>query len=267
MKLAWLSDIHLNFIDENLRQKFYHEIVNAGCDGVLISGDIAEAPSLVEILNEMEKYINKSIYFVLGNHDYYRGQIGEVRDTMTALTKEHNKLFWLPASGIQKLNNDTFLIGQDGWADGRFGDYQNSRVALNDSRMILDLFQEKILGKYQLLEKMQQLADTDAIKLTNDLKQTTHQNPKKIIILTHVPPFKEACLHEGEISGDDWLPYFCSKITGDVLTTIAEQNPDIEFLVLCGHTHSKATICHDNLTIKVGKAEYYRPEIQKIISV
>jgi len=265
MKLAWLTDIHLNFIDDVARQKFYQEIINTGCDGVLISGDIAEAPCLVDILNEMAEYIEKPIYFVLGNHDYYRGQIQEVHDEMAELTKKNDKLFWLPASGMQKLDNNTFLIGQDGWADGRLGDYQNSRVVLNDSRMIADLFQEKILGKYQLLEKMQQLADADAVKLQNDLKQVVSQNPKKIIVLTHVPPFKEACLHEGTISGDDWLPYFSSKVIGDVLTTVAEQNPEIEFLVLCGHTHSTGNVCHGNLTVEVGKAEYCKPEIQKHI--
>ncbi len=267
MKYAWLTDIHLNFIDNVTRQKFYQEIFNTECNGVLISGDIAEAPCLVNILNEMASYINKPIYFVLGNHDYYKGQINEVRDAMAALTKEHDKLFWLPALGMQKLDNNTFLIGQDGWADGRLGDYQNSRVVLNDSRMIADLFQEKILGKYQLLEKMQQLADADAMKLQNDLKQAASQNPKKIIVLTHVPPFKEACLHEGEISGDDLLPYFSSKVIGDVLTTVAQQNPQIELLVLCGHTHSTANVCYGNLAVAVGKAEYCRPEIQKIILV
>ncbi len=268
MKMAWLTDIHLNFIDKNARKIFYQEIVDTQCDSVLISGDIAEAPSLSDILNEMENYINKPIYFVLGNHDYYKGQIDEVRDAMTALTKEHNKLFWLPASGIQKLNNDTFLIGQDGWADGRLGDYQNSRVVLNDSRMIADLFKKKILGKYQLLEKMQQLADADAMRLQNDLKQVINQNPRKVIVLTHVPPFREACMHQGEISGDDWLPYFSSKVIGEVLATAAKLDPEIELLVLCGHTHSEAKIyCGSNLEIEVGKAEYYLPEIQKVITI
>lgn len=268
MQYAWLTDIHLNFIDDVARQKFYQEIVNTEYNGVLISGDIAEAPCLSDILSEMANYINKPIYFILGNHDYYRGQINEVRDAMAVLTKEHNKLFWLPALGIKRLENDTILIGQDGWADGRLGDYQNSRVAINDSRMIADLFQEKILGKYQLLEKMQQLADADAMKLQNDLEQATSHNPKKIIVLTHVPPFKEACLYKGEISGDDWLPYFSSKVTGDVLATAAQENPKIEFLVLCGHTHGEAKFrwC-GNLIVEVGGAEYYRPEIQKIILV
>ena len=50
MKLAWLTDIHLNFIDDDARQEFYQEIVNSGCDDVLISGDIAEAPCLKSLL-------------------------------------------------------------------------------------------------------------------------------------------------------------------------------------------------------------------------
>lgn len=263
MNMAWLTDIHLNFIDKSARQNFYQEIINTQCDSVLISGDIAEAPSLTDILNEMADYIKKPIYFILGNHDYYRGQIEEVRDTLTALTKTNGQLFWLPASGIQKLNNNTILLGQDGWADGRLGDYQNSRVVLNDSRMIADLFQEKILGKYQLLKKMQQLADVDAMKLQDDLKQAVGQNSKKIIVLTHVPPFKEACLHKGQISGDDWLPYFSSKIIGDVLIVVAQQNPEIEFLVLCGHTHNEAHYQPlKNLTVLVGRSDYGNPSIQ-----
>ena len=268
MQLTWLTDIHLNFIDDDARRKFYHEIVDTQCDAVLISGDIAEAPCLVDMLNEMANYVKKPIYFILGNHDYYRGQVNGLRETITSLTKTHDQLFWLPASGIQRLNNSTILLGQDGWADGRLGDYQNSRVVLNDSRMIADLFQEKILGKLQLLEKMQQLADTDANQLQSNLVQAISQNPKKIIVLTHVPPFKEACMHNGKVSDEDWLPYFSSKVVGDVLMKIAEENPVIEFLVLSGHTHSEAKYHPiNNLIVEVGKAEYCRPTIQKIILV
>jgi len=242
------------------------EIIDSECEGVLISGDIAEATCLEAILKEMLDYIQKPIYFVLGNHDYYRGKINEVRSAMVALTKAHKNLFWLPASGIQKLTHDTFLVGQDGWADGRFGDYENSRVALNDSRMIADLFQAKILGRPELLRKMQALADEDAMSLQRDLDQAISESPKKIVVLTHVPPFKEACLYQGKISGDDWLPYFSSKIIGDVLTKATQENPKIEFLVLCGHTHGKANYhWSDNLMVEVGSAEYYQPEIQKVI--
>lgn len=268
MRFAWLTDIHLNFLDENERQIFYREIVDTQSDGVLISGDIAEANSIEEILAEMANHIKKPIYFILGNHDYYRGKITDVRTAMTAFSKANPNLFWIPAAGIQKLNDDVFLVGQDGWADGRYGDFENTRVVLNDSRMIEDLFHEKILGKNHLLEKMRELADADAMTLKNDLLQAIAQNPKKIIVLTHVPPFREVCMHKGERSNDDWLPFFASKVTGDVFMEIAEKYPAIEFLIFCGHTHSEAK--HqpiNNLIVEAGRAEYYHPEIQKIILI
>jgi len=44
MKLAWLTDIHLNFLKKDRRKQFFDSIINSYCDAVLISGDIAEAP-------------------------------------------------------------------------------------------------------------------------------------------------------------------------------------------------------------------------------
>jgi len=268
MKMAWLTDVHLNFLDESGRKSFYQKIVDTECDVVLICGDIAEAPCLVDILNEMLSQIKRPIYFVLGNHDYYRGQVEQVREKVAALTQSNELLFWLPASNMQLLDNNTILLGQDGWADGRLGDYENSRVVLNDSRMIADLFQEKILGKYQLLDKMQLLADADALELKYNLIAAIAQKPQKIIVLTHVPPFREACLHEGKISDDNWLPYFSSKVMGDVLMKVAQENPSIEFLALCGHTHGSANYQPlSNLIVKAGEAEYYLPQVQEVIRI
>ena len=268
MKLAWLTDVHLNFLDADERKKFYQGIINTKCDGVLISGDIAEAPSIKNILTELATVIKKPIYYILGNHDFYRGQIDAVRNEMTALTESNEYLFWLPASKVMQLDNDILLVGQDGWADGRLGDYHNTRVALNDSRMISDLFQEKLVGRSQLLTKMQQLADYDASQLQEQLMQAAIQRPQRIIVLTHIPPFKEACLHEGKISDDDWLPYFASKASGDVLMNICTKHPNIDFLVLCGHTHGKATYHpFPNMIVEAGHAEYKNPEIQKMIVI
>jgi len=268
MKLVWLTDIHLNFLNLEERMRFYQKIIKRSGDKIILTGDIAEAPSVSSILKEMAKTINKPLYFVLGNHDYYRGQVDSLRQEMIDLTQDESLLYWLPATGPQDLGEGTLLLGEDTWADGRYGDYTNSRVSLNDSRMIQDLFESSLLGKYPLLEKMQQLADQDAQQLKGSLLNAIKDHrPKKIILMIHVPPFKEACLYEGKISHDDFLPFFSSKITGDVLTQIAQENTGIEFLVLCGHTHNKA---HwqpfDNLVVQVGAAEYGQPEIQEIIT-
>ena len=114
---------------------------------------------------------------------------------------------------------------------------------------------------------MQKLADADAMQLKQNLQSAIKRfSPRKIVVLIHVPPFKESCMHEGKISNDDYLPFFSSKMTGDVLLEIARANPEVDFLVLCGHTHSSSYYQPlDNLIVKSGGAEYYNPIIQEVI--
>ena len=78
MKLIWLTDIHINFLDKDERLQFYQKIIRKKCDAILISGDIAEGNSVVDLLTEMADTIQKPIYFVLGNHDYYFSSVAAV---------------------------------------------------------------------------------------------------------------------------------------------------------------------------------------------
>ena len=87
MKLAWLTDLHLNFINTKERISFYQTIVDAKIDAILLTGDPAEASSICDILWEMAQTIAKPIYFVLGNHDYYKGSVAQVRSDITNICK------------------------------------------------------------------------------------------------------------------------------------------------------------------------------------
>ena len=58
------------------------------------------------------------------------------------------------------------------------------------------------------------------------------------MVATHLPPLREACWHEGQISDDEWAPHFTCKAIGDVLLEIVPDFPDREVSVYCGHTHS-----------------------------
>lgn len=268
MRLVWLTDIHLNFLSPEQREAFYQSIAENTADALLISGDLAEADCIVSLLTEMAAHLKKAIYFVLGNHDCYRGSVNQVRNMMTELTHQHLLIKWLPAIGVQKLKDKVFIVGQDGWADGRLGDYQNSRVALNDSMFIQDLFLAKRINRQALLDKMQAFADHDANNLKYELMIAIKQQPKKIVVLVHVPPFKKACCHQGKVSDDNWLPFFSSKTLGDVLLEIAQIHSKIDFLVLCGHTHSSAFYQPlKNLTVKAGEANYYSPTVQEVIEI
>ena len=265
--MIWLTDIHLNFLEKEDRLSFYQEIIDAAGDAVCITGDIAEAPSVLDLLEEMATAVNKPIYFVLGNHDYYDSDVAAVRDEIKTATNNNPLLHWLPVSGPHDLGKGTMLLGEDCWADGRNGNYANSPVVLNDSRMIRDLYEGRICGKFPLLDAMQKLADGDAEHLKNSVCEAIKKyQPHKIVILTHVPPFRETCMHEGEMSNDDYLPFFSSKVLGDTLLELARQNTSIQFLVFSGHTHSDAYFQPlDNLTVRVGSAEYLHPAIQEVI--
>jgi len=266
MKCLWLTDVHLNFLEKTERQEFYANIRASLPQAIFLTGDIAEAPTVAPLLEEMANALNTTIYFVLGNHDFYFGDVATVKKEVTTLTLNNKFLRWLPIVEPVSLTPSVVLVGQDGWADGRVGNYVNSSVVLADSRLIADLFQQRIIGKYQLLDKMQQLADIDAQRLEVNLQTALLKNPTLVIVLTHVPPFKEVCLYDGKISNDDWLPFFTSQATADVLTKVASENINVDFLVLCGHTHHVAKFqAFPNLLVKAGHAEYYMPELQEMI--
>ena len=83
-----------------------------------------------------------------------------------------------------------------------------------------------------------------------------------------MPPFREACWHEGRISDDDWLPHFTCKAVGDVLSEAMRARPDRQMTVLCGHTHGagEAEIL-PNLRVSTGGAVYGEPEVQRVFEV
>ena len=86
MKLIWTTDIHLDFVDPVKLDAFCCRITVLKPDVVLIGGDIAESMNLVNILLTLERQIKCPIYFVLGNHDYYHGSIGDVREQVQKMT-------------------------------------------------------------------------------------------------------------------------------------------------------------------------------------
>jgi predicted MPP superfamily phosphohydrolase len=47
-RIAWLTDIHLNFVPDKPRAALMKDLSSAKFDAVLLSGDIAEAPSVAE---------------------------------------------------------------------------------------------------------------------------------------------------------------------------------------------------------------------------
>ena len=264
MKAAWLTDIHLNFLKQNQIDRFFQELSKEPVDYFFMSGDIGEADTVVDYLKLAESILKRPFYFVLGNHDFYKGSLKKVRAAVSELTKTSVNLIWLNEAEYISLTEETALIGHDSWADGRLGDYHWSDVELNDFRLIDEL---RLWDRGERLKAMQELADEAADHFKKILPKVL-KNHRQIIVLTHVPPFKEATWHEGKTSDDEWLPFFSCKVVGDVLMDIMENNSSCEITVLCGHCHSSGE-CQilPNLKVITGRAEYGSPEIQSIIEI
>jgi predicted MPP superfamily phosphohydrolase len=264
MRVVWATDIHLNFLRPHERAAFYQNIRETQPDAVFITGDIAEAPCLRELLHELQQAIDVPLYFVLGNHDFYHGSIELVRRDIQDWCLTQSGLTYLSSSGLIQLSPKTVLIGHDGWGDGRLGNYQQSPVRLSDQEVIRD-FQS--LDRDAVLVKLQMLGDAAAASLRDVLTKAVDSYPQ-VLCLTHVPPFKEACWYEGKLGNDDWLPYFTCQAIGDVLLETAQAWPDCQLTVLCGHTHHAGMVqMLPNLLVKTGSAEYGQPHVEEILTI
>jgi len=264
MHIAWTTDIHLNFLHVKKRESFFDSILAGNPDAVFITGDIAEAPTLHLHLEEMVSSIQKPIYFVLGNHDFYHGSIASVRSATEKFCSSQENLTYLSGDNMIELSKDTVVVGHDGWGDGRLGNIEQTPVRLNDFRFI-----EELTGlEYgMLIDKLRELGDEAATaiqgRLSNALGLYEH-----VIFLTHVPPFKEACWYEGQVGNDDWLPFFTCKAVGDVLYQLMQGRPASKLTVFCGHTHhAGVTQILPNLRVLTGSAEYGVPHVQDVLEI
>ncbi len=263
-RLAWATDVHLNFLAANGIDAFAEALLHEEPDAILLTGDIAEAPTIEPLLSLLAAEVKRPIYFVLGNHDYYRSSIPRVREVVTALSERSPYLAWLPAAGVVPLSREIALVGVDGWADGRLGDFLRSPVMLNDYVLIAEL---SGLPRGPRLDKLCALGDAEAERLADLLREALPKY-RRVIVGTHVPPFKEACWHDGAISNDDWLPHFTCRATGEVLRKAALAHPDRKIRVLCGHTHGAGTAeILPNLKVVTGGAEYGEPRVQGVIDL
>jgi len=186
MRLAWLTDIHLNFLDDAERRQFL-ETVAERADAVTITGDIGEATNVIGFLKEMEAILRRPIYFVLGNHDFYRGSIGKTRDEVAKLASQSEFLVYMTAASVVPLSPTIALVGHDGWADARLGDFEKSQVFLNDYVAIEELRKWKdefALDKPALAELLNVLGDEAARHLESALRQAVANHSTVIALAT-----------------------------------------------------------------------------------
>jgi predicted phosphohydrolase len=260
-RLAWATDIHLNFVRGDVRG-LCDQIRSVSPDGVLITGDISEAETLERDLMALDRVLWIPVFVVLGNHDFYGSNIRAVRTAVGQLCRRSKWLRYLPNEGVVALDRDTALVGHDGWADGRLGDFARSEVVLTDYLAIADLAG---LTPELRLERLHKLGDEAAAHFRRLLPQALDRY-RNVIVAIHPPPFREACWYEGKPSDDDYLPHFGCAAAGEALAQIMRSRAEQRMLVLCGHTHGRGVArILPNLLCKTGGAVYGHPGLAEVI--
>jgi predicted phosphohydrolase len=264
MKLAWCTDIHLDQVDEEALMMFVERGTAMKADGILIGGNIGESEDLEGAISHLFSRLSVPIWFVLGNHDYYGASFNSVETRMLRFHGQSDKLSWLPKSGVVSLGKETVLFGHGGWGDAQFGLCDSSNVALRDFDDIGDLSDLSRGARNEYLRLRGRLAGEHIKACFGKLNNSV----REVILLTHVPPFVDACWSGGTIVPDDWLPFYTCKAVGDAILDAVTNTYSGKVQVLCGHTHGAGVVnVHPRVQVITGGAEFGKPTWQRLITV
>jgi hypothetical protein len=170
----------------------------------------------------------------------------------------------LDEAGVVGLTPDFALVGNGGWYDVRAGLGEKSALEMDDFYLIEDL---RNLTRQSRAIKCRSIAKEMAEQATPVLREAAERY-KSVFFATHVPPFREATWHQGNLSDGDWAPMFSNLTFGAMLSDAAHAFPDTLFTVLCGHTHSEGVFTFkENLTILTGHSEYSKPRVCRVFDL
>lgn len=281
-RLVWATDVHLNHLRHPHAARVFGKYLLDETQGevFVLSGDISEAPELGYHLQELAVGLQQEPYFVLGNHDYYNGSFAKVAQVAANFER------WLDRGILRKLTEKVVLVGHEGWYDAFYGDPYVPRFGMSDWKLIQDLKglpgnpfavrlkigHERVVvldrpARHAVIEACRARARA-AVEQARATLLTALAAYPHVIFVTHVPPFEGATWHEGEVSDSTWVPWFSSKLMGDMLLEVARSHPDRKVLVLCGHTHSSGVYSPcENLQVLTGEAVYGAPDEAGILDI
>ncbi|MFO7907197.1 MAG: metallophosphoesterase family protein [Planctomycetota bacterium] len=299
MKLAWASDLHLVFLSSDgscsrrSLRVWLEGLASESFDALAISGDISESPYLHEHLALLNDYVARPIYFVLGNHDYYHGSIAQVLPTLRTFTATTPDLHCMDTMEYIELNSQTALLGHGCWGDGGYGDLRNSRIMLNDWKLIEELkrwrrgpwrftsmsshgvCEEEMmklkarpedLDLESIAEQLHALGQRAARHIRRRLPKALESKPN-VVLLTHTPPFAPRCVPT-KTRWDAWAPHAGCKAVGDVVQEIMDDYPHRHLLILSGHVHCSSCIqVSRNIEQRTAAARYGDPRIEDMIEL
>lgn len=210
MRLQIISDIHLEFLNENKKNKFINRLIETSNleNYLAVLGDISPNANTRKIFFEKIKPFWKKIFFVPGNHDYWNEWNGmQYSDEINS--KMANDVGIILMQMNEFVIDDIVILGATLWSDQSF----ECKTLIND---------------YEKIKKIE-FQDIKNLHLQHknwfENKIKMYKN-KKIICLSHHVPSYSVC-QEKDLNDPISSAYYsnCDSLVEKV------------FLWAHGHTH------------------------------
>jgi predicted MPP superfamily phosphohydrolase len=251
-KFLWLTDTHVRFW---ARYRFLNAVLDENPATVLHTGDITEGPFLEGLLDFVGKRIGRPFIFCLGNHDIWGSSLEATHNKVRALCKKHRNLIWITEAGIIPLNEESCVIGDDGWYSATEGNPDYIRYTFD--WFLVEEFRQ-LPSMTERLAMFRNLAEKSATTLALRLEEAV-ATYKTVYLLTHEPPWAEAHRSTNPWFEKFWEPYNTNPLLGQALEKVMEKHKNRRLIVLTGHTHLATTIYPSrNIECRVGSASYTR---------
>jgi Icc-related predicted phosphoesterase len=269
-KIGWATDTHFELASKEAWKEFVTDAKKH--DALLITGDIAQSNTWEYYLHKLKKELdNKPIWFVLGNHDCYQSSIKTELERLQAYSKVDNSIIALSEIDGVWLDNQTLLIGGENWWDGGYSSGENGLLQKLIMREDYTTIEEltTISNNEELKFVLNKLSTEFAEKLIKKVKTSFEKHKaKRIVLATHVPPYRENCTHFGVTMITGFLTHFSSSILGTQLREIMLEHTDKKMVVLTGHTHDRTSYrVLPNLLSLTGKSKLYKPKVRDTINL
>lgn len=277
-KLAWLTDVHLDHLSLHRQRQFIESLKHVECDAFLITGDVSNGERVVDDIQHLAAALQKIVYFVLGNHDYYGSSVELVRKQVTEAIRGTNAAYLSDRSHVQ-LTEKAALVGHDCWYDAVYGNWKTSGFRMCDWVLIRDYSDvgAAVNGGHgrvldpnfpRIVGKSRALAQQGVEHIEKGIDSALAAGFERIVIASHVPPFDDAHIFEGKKGDAGAQPWFTSGLLGEMLDRKARAHPDRFFTSLSGHTHGFYSGKRaSNLLVRVGSADYGHPVVQDVLEI
>jgi predicted phosphohydrolase len=211
MKIQYLSDLHLEFISDDLKINFINLINNCCSDVLVIAGDLDISINIIKTLELLDFLVKKDVIFVPGNHDYWGNQ--------KLLIDEKFKEFNNSSTYVHILNNEfinidnILFLGSTGWIS-----HPNSVKEVNDYGKIFDIgYGNEVRWALKSYNFFKNVLD----KYSDDFKD--------IICVSHYLPSDK--LTHSDYKGSSANPFFVNSFLEYLM-----QEFNIDWWIF-GHTH------------------------------